>query len=107
MVRCIAVIAGCACINNHVCLIGQDRRDGMQRYRVVIVRDLSDGYEEPDTNQVVRAEAPSAAAKEGLRSLGGGFADCIEVRACAPGTSFVRYLYCNLNAGEFTYDLCS
>jgi len=79
----------------------------MQRYRVVIVRDLCDGYEAPDANRVVHAVTAHVAAKEVLRSLGGGYADCIEVRACAPGTSRVRYLYCNLHDGEFIYDLCS
>ena len=79
----------------------------MQQYRVVIVRDLSDGWNEPDTERVVRAVTTSAAAKAVLRSLGGGYADCIEVFACTPPTSRVRYLYCNLYAGEFIYDHCS
>ena len=38
----------------------------MQRYRVVIVRDLSHGWDEPDTERVVRAVTISAAAKDGL-----------------------------------------
>jgi hypothetical protein len=107
MVLCFAVIAGCVCISRNVCLIVQDRRFVLQHYRVVIVRDLSERYEEPDANRVVHAVTASVAAKEVLRFLGGGFADCIEVSACTPGTSRVRYLYCNLHAGEFTYDLCS
>jgi 3-deoxy-D-arabino-heptulosonate 7-phosphate (DAHP) synthase class II len=79
----------------------------MQRYRVVIVRDLSEGWEEPDANRLVHATTASAAAKEVLRFLGGGYADCIEVAESSSGTSRVRYLYCNLHADEFTYDLCS
>jgi hypothetical protein len=107
MALCIVVIAGCVCISRNDSLIAQGRRDVMQQYQVVIVRDLSEGYEAPDANRVVRAVTTSAVAKEVLRSLGGGFADCIEVSTCAPATSYVRYLYCNLHAGEFTYDLCS
>jgi hypothetical protein len=107
MMLCIAVSAGCVCISRRVCLIVQDRRFVLQRYRVVIVRDLSHGWDEPDTERVVRAATVSEAAKDVLRFLGGGFADCIEVYASAPGTSRVRYLYCNLHAGEFTYDVCS
>jgi hypothetical protein len=79
----------------------------MQHFRVVIVHDLSEMGEETDANQVVRAVTAYAAAREVLRSLGGGYADCIEVYGCAPKTSRVRYLYCNLHAGEFTYDVCS
>ena len=78
----------------------------MQRYRVVIVRDLSEMGEGPDANQVVYTTSVSEAAKEVLRSLG-GYADCIEVTTCVPPMSRVRYLYCNLHAGMFTYDLCS
>jgi hypothetical protein len=76
----------------------------MQQYRVVIVRDLT---EAPDANQVVRAVTPSAAVQAVLRFLGGGYADWIEVSVSTPRPSRVRYLYCNLHAGEFTYDLCS
>ena len=79
----------------------------MQRFRVVIVRDLSEGWDEPDREQVVRGVTTSAAAKGVLRSLGGGYADCIEVYTLTPRPSCVRYLYCNLHAGEFSYDLCS
>jgi hypothetical protein len=79
----------------------------MQHYRVVIVRDLSQECEEPDANSVISASTASAAAKEVLRSMGGGYADCIDVYACKPGTSRVCFLYCNLHASEFSYDLCS
>jgi hypothetical protein len=78
----------------------------MGRYRVVVVRDLSQEWDEPDADRVVRAATAHAAVREVLRSLGGGFADFIEVRAHAPQSSRVRYLYCNLHAGEFTYDVC-
>jgi 3-deoxy-D-arabino-heptulosonate 7-phosphate (DAHP) synthase class II len=78
----------------------------MGRYRVVAVRDLSQEWYEPDADRVVHAATAHAAAREVLRSLGSGFADFIEVRAYAPQSSRVRYLYCNLHAGEFTFDLC-
>ena len=61
----------------------------MQWYRVVIVRDLSDASEEPDAHQVVHAATPSVAAQQVLRSLGGGYVDCIEVSACVPPMSRV------------------
>jgi hypothetical protein len=79
----------------------------MQRYRVVIVRALSEMGEAPDVNPVVHAVTAHAAAQAVLHSLGGGYADYIEVYSCIPKTSRVRYLYCNLHAGAFSYDVCS
>ena len=78
----------------------------MQQFRVVIVRDLSEVWEEPDADQVVRAATAHAAAREVLRSLGGGFVDSIEVHVYEPRPSRVQYLYCNRHAGELTFDLC-
>jgi hypothetical protein len=78
----------------------------MARFRVVIVRELSQEWDEPDADELVRAATAHAAAREVLHSLGGGAARFIEVRALASQSSCVRYLYCNLHAGEFTYGLC-
>jgi hypothetical protein len=78
----------------------------MAWFRVVIVRELSQEWDEPDADRVVCAATAHEAAREVLRSLGGGFADFIEVRALSSQSSRVRYLYCNLHAGEFSFDLC-
>lgn len=81
----------------------------MARFRVVVVRDPEQpSCDEPDADSVVQAATVHAAAVLVLRSIGGGFAETIDVYALAsPSRRRVRYMYCNLFAGEFTYDVCS
>jgi hypothetical protein len=62
----------------------------MRQFRVVIVRDLSQAWEEPGADRVVCAATAHAAVREVLRSLGGGFADSIEVFPCEPRLSRVQ-----------------
>jgi hypothetical protein len=79
------------------------------RFRVVVVRDSEQpSCDETDADRVVHAATVHAAAVLVLRSIGGGFAETIDVYALGfPSRRHVRYMYCNLFAGEFTYDVCS
>jgi hypothetical protein len=71
----------------------------MAKFRVLIVRELSQEWDEPDADELVRAATAHAGAREVLRSLGGGAARSIEVHAFTSPSSCVWYLYCNLYAG--------
>lgn len=78
----------------------------MARYRVVVVREVWQGEDVPDAEKVVSARSPHAAAACVLRSIGGGYAESIEVRTSVPRPSRVCFLDCTYCAGEFDYGAC-
>jgi hypothetical protein len=78
----------------------------MAWYRVIVVRDVWQEGDVPDVERVVSARSPHAAAAVVLRSIGGGYAESIEVRTSVPRPSRVCFLDCTYCAGAFDYGAC-
>ncbi len=87
----------------------------MPQFTVVVMREMDTFSMVSEASQVVMAVDEVAAAAMVLRSLGGGYADAIDVSppdavsveieaidGFIKGTSF---LYCTFCAGELTYDV--
>lgn len=87
----------------------------MPQFTVTVMRDMDTYSMAPDASLVVTAGDEVAAAAKALRSLGGGYADAIDVSppdavsvemealsGFIKGTSF---LYCTFCTGAFTYDV--
>ncbi len=87
----------------------------MQQFTVTVMREMDAYSMVPDASLVVTAIDEVAAAAMALRSIGGGYADAIDVSppdavsvetealsGFIKGTSF---LYCTFSAGTFTYDV--